>query len=149
MLREILKEGDEALRKVCRPVEKFDLKLHSLLDDMYETMEESNGVGLAGPQIGILRRVVVIDVGEGRIELINPEIVKFSGNQTDKEGCLSCPNKWGYVTRPMKVTVKAQDRNGDKITVKGSGLLARALCHEIDHLDGVLFVDKATFDEGE
>lgn len=149
MLREILKEGDEALRKVCRPVEKFDFKLHSLLDDMYETMQESNGVGLAGPQIGILRRVVVIDVGEGRLELINPEIVKFSGNQTDKEGCLSCPNKWGYVTRPMKVTVKAFDRNGDKITVKGNGLLARALCHEIDHLDGVLFVDKATFDEGE
>lgn len=149
MVREIIKEGDEVLRKVCRPVEKFDLKLHLLLDDMYETMNNSDGVGLAGPQVGILRRVVVIDVGEGRLELINPEIVKSSGKQTDKEGCLSCPNKWGYVIRPMKVTVKAQDRNGNPITVKGTELLARALCHEIDHLDGILFIDKATFDEGE
>ena len=109
MIREIIKDGDEVLRKKCRPVEKFDEKLHSLLDDMYETMQDANGVGLAGPQVGILRRVAVIDIGEGRIELVNPEIVKESGEQTGDEGCLSFPGKWGEVTRPMKVTVKAQD----------------------------------------
>lgn len=142
MIREIIKEGDEVLRKKCHKVEKFDLKLHTLLDDMYETMQEANGVGLAGPQVGILRRVCVIDVGEGKIELVNPEIVKTSGEQTGDEGCLSCPGKWGTVTRPMKVTVKAQDRFGKEIKVKGTELLARAFCHEIDHLDGILFVDK-------
>ncbi len=147
MVREIIKEGDEVLRKVCHKVEKFDARLHSLLDDMYETMKESDGVGLAAPQVGILRRVVVIDVGEGKIELVNPEIVKVSGEQTGQEGCLSCPGKWGNVTRPMKVTVKAQDRFGEEIKIKGTELLARALCHEIDHLDGILFLDKATFEE--
>ncbi len=147
MVREIIKEGDEVLRKVCHKVEKFDARLHSLLDDMYETMKKSDGVGLAAPQVGILRRVVVIDVGEGKIELVNPEIVKVSGEQTGQEGCLSCPGKWGNVTRPMKVTVKAQDRFGEEIKIKGTELLARALCHEIDHLDGILFLDKATFEE--
>lgn len=149
MVREIIKEGDEVLRKVCHKVEKFDVRLHSLLDDMYETMKKSDGVGLAAPQVGILRRVVVIDVGEGKIELVNPEIVKTSGEQTGQEGCLSCPGKWGNVTRPMKVTVKAQDRFGEEIKIKGTELLARALCHEIDHLDGILFLDKATFEEDE
>ncbi len=142
MIREIIKEGDEVLRKKCRPVEKFDEKLHALLDDMYETMQEANGVGLAGPQIGILRRIAVIDVGDGRIELINPEIIKESGEQTGDEGCLSFPGKWGEVTRPMKVTVKAQDRYGKEFKIKGTELLARAFCHEIDHLDGVVFLDK-------
>ncbi len=149
MVREIIKEGDEVLRKVCHKVEKFDARLHSLLDDMYETMKDSDGVGLAAPQVGILRRVVVIDVGEGKIELVNPEIVKTSGEQTGQEGCLSCPGKWGNVTRPMKVTVKAQNRFGEEIKIKGTELLARALCHEIDHLDGILFLDKATFEEDE
>lgn len=142
MIREIIKDGDEVLRKKCRPVEKFDEKLHSLLDDMYETMQDANGVGLAGPQVGILRRVAVIDIGEGRIELVNPEIVKESGEQTGDEGCLSFPGKWGEVTRPMKVTVKAQDRFGKEFKIKGNELLARAFCHEIDHLDGVVFLDK-------
>lgn len=142
MIREIVKQGDDVLRKKCHRVEKFDAKLHSLLDDMYETMQEANGVGLAGPQVGILRRIAVIDVGEGKIELINPEIIKTSGEQTGEEGCLSCPGVWGEVTRPMKVTVKAQDRFGNEFKVKGTELLARALCHEIDHLDGTLFVDK-------
>ena len=142
MIREIVKQGDDVLRKKCHRVEKFDAKLHSLLDDMYETMVDANGVGLAGPQVGILRRIVVIDVGEGKIELINPEIIKTSGEQTGEEGCLSCPGVWGEVTRPMKVTVKAQNRFGEEFKVKGTELLARALCHEIDHLDGTLFVDK-------
>lgn len=144
MIREIIKEGDEVLRKKCHKVEKFDEKLHALLDDMYETMQQAEGVGLAGPQVGILRRVVVIDVGDGKIELVNPEIVKTSGEQDGQEGCLSCPGKWGNVVRPMKVTVKAQDRYGNEIKIKGTELLARALCHEIDHLDGILFLDKVT-----
>ena len=142
MIREIVKEGDDVLRKVCRPVEKFDEKLHLLLDDMYETMLSADGVGLAAPQIGILRRIAVIDVGEGKIELINPEIIKTSGEQTGDEGCLSSPGVFGKVTRPMNVTVKARDRFGKEFEISGKELLARAFCHEIDHLDGVLFVDK-------
>ncbi len=142
MIREIVKEGDDVLRKVCRPVEKFDEKLHLLLDDMYETMLSADGVGLAAPQIGILRRIAVVDIGEGKIELINPEIIKTSGEQTGDEGCLSSPGVFGKVTRPMNVTVKAQDRFGKEFEVSGKELLARAFCHEIDHLDGVLFVDK-------
>lgn len=142
MLREIIKEGDEVLRKNCHKVEKFDEKLHALLDDMYETMQEANGVGLAAPQVGILRRIAVVDVGDGKIELVNPEIIKESGEQTGDEGCLSFPGKWGEVTRPMKVTVKAQDRYGNEFKIKGTELLARAFCHEIDHLDGVVFIDK-------
>ena len=142
MIREIVKEGDDVLRKVCRPVEKFDEKLHLLLDDMYETMLSADGVGLAAPQIGILRRIAVIDIGEGKIELINPEIIKTSGEQTGDEGCLSSPGVFGKVTRPMNVTVKARDRFGKEFEISGKELLARAFCHEIDHLDGVLFVDK-------
>lgn len=142
MIREIVKEGDDVLRKVCRPVEKFDEKLHLLLDDMYETMLSADGVGLAAPQIGILRRIAVIDIGEGKIELINPEIIKTSGEQTGDEGCLSSPGVFGKVTRPNFVTVKAKDRFGKDFEISGKELLARAFCHEIDHLDGVLFVDK-------
>lgn len=142
MIREIVKEGDDVLRKVCRPVEKFDEKLHLLLDDMYETMLSADGVGLAAPQVGILRRIAVIDVGEGKIELINPEIIKTSGEQTGDEGCLSSPGVFGKVTRPNFVTVKAKDRFGKDFEISGKELLARAFCHEIDHLDGVLFVDK-------
>lgn len=147
MIREIIKDGDEVLRKKCRKVEKFDEKLHALLDDMYETMQEANGVGLAAPQVGILRRAVVIDVGDGKIELINPEIIKTSGEQDGQEGCLSCPGVWGDVVRPMKVTVKAQDRYGKEFKIKGQELLARAFCHEIDHLDGILFLDKIKKEE--
>lgn len=141
-LRNIVKTGDEVLTKMCRPVEKFDGKLWTLLDDMYETMTHANGVGLAAPQVGLLRRVVVIDVGEGRIELINPEIIASSGEQDGAEGCLSFPGEWGMVCRPMNVTVRAQDRHGKTFEISGTELLARAFCHEIDHLDGILYVDK-------
>ncbi|BCI60088.1 peptide deformylase [Solibaculum mannosilyticum] len=137
-IRNIVKEGDPVLKKVSRPVEKFDDRLHVLLDDMYETMKK-DGVGLAAVQVGVLRRVVVIDIGEGRIELINPEIIAQEGEQQDVEGCLSCPGKYGVTSRPMQVTVKAQDRNGEYFTITGRELLARAFCHEIDHLDGKLF----------
>ena len=137
-IRNIVKEGDPVLKKVSRPVEKFDDRLHVLLDDMYETMKK-DGVGLAAVQVGVLRRVVVIDIGEGRIELINPEIIAQEGEQQDVDGCLSCPGKYGVTSRPMQVTVKAQDRNGEYFTITGRELLARAFCHEIDHLDGKLF----------
>ena len=137
-IRNIVKEGDPVLKKVSRPVEKFDDRLHVLLDDMYETMKK-DGVGLAAVQVGVLRRVVVIDIGEGRIELINPEIIAQEGEQQDVEECLSCPGKYGVTSRPMQVTVKAQDRNGEYFTITGRELLARAFCHEIDHLDGKLF----------
>ena len=140
-LRNIEKTGDEVLTKMCRPVEKFDGKLWTLLDDMYETMTHANGVGLAAPQVGLLRRVVVIDVGEGRIELINPEIIASSGEQDGAEGCLSFPGEWGMVCRPMHVTVRAQDRHGKTFEISGTELLARAFCHEIDHLDGKMYVD--------
>ena len=141
-IRNIVKEGDPVLKKVSRPVEKFDDRLHVLLDDMYETMKK-DGVGLAAVQVGVLRRVVVIDIGEGRIELINPEIIEQSGHQHELEGCLSVPGRWGYTDRPMHVTVRAMDREGNLFTVSGSGLTARAFCHEIDHLDGILFIDHA------
>ena len=121
---------------------KFDEKLHILLDDMYETMQSRDGVGLAAPQVGILKRAVVIDVGDGKIELINPEIVEESGEQTGSEGCLSVPGVFGEVTRPNVVTVKAQDRNGKWFKITGKELLARAFCHEIEHLDGKLFLDR-------
>ena len=140
-IRNIIKEGDEILAKKCRPVEKFDQKLVTLLEDMAETMASAGGVGLAAPQAGILRRAVVIDVGEGLIELVNPRIVSHEGEQQEVEGCLSCPGEYGITTRPAKVTVEAQDRSGETIQVQGEGLLARALCHELDHLDGVLFKD--------
>lgn len=146
-LRQIRKRDDEILYKKCKDVVKFDKKLHILLDDMYDTMKKSNGVGLAAPQVGILKRVAVIDISEDsteKIEIINPEIIAESGEQTDKEGCLSFPDVFGKVTRPKKVTVKAQDRDGNFFEVKGEGLLARAFCHEIDHLDGKVFIDKVT-----
>ncbi len=140
--RNIVKLGDDVLRKVCRTQLTFDEKLHQILDDMRETMYHAEGVGLAAPQVGILRRFCVIDVGEGIIELINPVITEKEGSQTGSEGCLSIPNRYEEVTRPMKVTVRAQDRFGKNFTVSGEGLLARALCHEIDHLDGVLYIDR-------
>lgn len=144
-IRNIVTEGDEVLTKVCRPVEKFDGKLEELLEDMYETMQEANGVGLAAPQVGIRRRVVVIDVGDGPIELVNPEILSMSEEEEEEmEGCLSFPGKYGLVKRPHKVWVRAQDRDGNLFELEGEGLLARAFCHEIDHLDGVLFVTHAT-----
>lgn len=141
-IREIREKGDEILYKKCKAVMKFDEKLHILLDDMYETMQSRDGVGLAAPQVGILKRAVVIDVGDGKIELINPEIVEESGEQTGSEGCLSVPGVFGEVTRPNVVTVKAQDRNGKWFKITGKELLARAFCHEIEHLDGKLFLDR-------
>lgn len=137
--REIVKDGDPVLNKVCRPVEKFDEKLHTLLDDMYETMVRADGVGLAAPQVGILRRICVIDIGEGILEFINPKIVERSGKQREVEGCLSCPGLYGYTERPYAVTVEALDRNGEPFTLHAEDLLARAICHEFDHLDGILF----------
>lgn len=140
-LRNIVKKGEPILNKVCRPVEKFDDRLAQLIDDMLDTLKESGGVGLAAPQVGILRRVVVIDVGEGPIELVNPKITSKSGKQYTVEGCLSCPEDWGYTTRPKMVTVEAYDRNGKLKTYKGKDLLAKAFCHELDHLDGHLFTE--------
>jgi len=143
-LRTILKDGEEVLTKKSRPVEVFDQRLHMLLDDMAETMRHADGIGLAAPQIGILRRVVVIDVGEGLLELINPEIISEKGTQEDIEGCLSFPAQYGYTVRPKSVKVKAQNRDGKVHTFKGEDLLARAFCHEIDHLDGILFKSHVT-----
>ena len=142
-LRNIVTEGDSVLTKKCRPVEKFDARLHELLDDMIETLHHANGAGLAAPQVGMLRRVVVIDVGEGVIELVNPVIVEESGEQTAVEGCLSIPGEWGITVRPQKIKVKAQDRYGNAFEKEGEDLLARAFCHELDHLDGILFKTKA------
>lgn len=138
-IRQILKEGDESLTKVSRRVEKIDERILELLDDMIETMYKADGVGLAAPQVGILKRVVVIDIGDGVLELINPEIISSTGEQREIEGCLSLPGVSGYTERPMNVTAVAFDREGREITITGTGLLARALCHEIDHLDGILF----------
>ena len=141
-IRKILKIGDEPLRKHARPVTEVDRRTRQLLDDMAETMYAADGAGLAAPQVGILRRVVVIDVGEGLIELVNPEIVASEGEQHQAEGCLSVPGKRGVVARPAKVTVRALNRRGKPVEIVGEGFLATALCHEIDHLDGVLYVDK-------
>ena len=141
--REIITEEDPRLRKVCRPVEVFDKKLHDLLDDMIETMNRADGVGLAAPQVGILRRAVVIDVGDGPVELVNPRILSAEGEQDGQEGCLSCPGKWGMVKRPYSVTVEAQDRDGTTFILCGAELMARAICHELGHLDGQLFTDLA------
>lgn len=142
-IRKIVTKDDPILHTVCRPVEKFDDKLHQLLDDMKETLYKAQGLGLAAPQIGIRRRIAVIDVQDenGLIELINPEVLKTSGKQRDVEGCLSCPDEWGYVVRPNKCTVRAQDRNGEFFTLNLEGLGARCALHEIDHLDGKLFLD--------
>ena len=142
-LRNIVKEGDEVLRKKCRPVDKIDERILTILDDMAETLYDSGGVGLAAPQVGILRRIVVIDVGEALIELINPEITETEGEISDSEGCLSIPGKYGEVVRPARVKVKALDRRGEEVTYEGTELLARAFCHEIDHLDGILYIDRA------
>ena len=143
-LRTIIHDGDPLLRKKSRPVEKFDERLHTLLDDMKETMDDANGVGLAAPQISVLRRIVIIDIGEGLIEMINPKIVYESSRcEEDSEGCLSSPGEYGLVSRPMKVTVTYQNRFGEECETSGEGLLARAFCHECDHLDGILFKDRA------
>lgn len=140
MLREIIKKGDDVLQKKCHPVTKFDEKLHTLLDDMEETLRNADGVGLAAPQVGILRQVVVvINENDEMIELVNPEIVQTSGEQLGLEGCLSVPGRYGFVKRPMVVRVRAQDRNGNTFEVEDQGLTARCFCHEIDHLSGHLF----------
>lgn len=138
-IRNIVKEGDEILTKKCRPVQSFDEKLHTLLDDMYETMIKGNGVGIAAPQVGVLRRAFVVDIGEGKLEFINPQIIKQSGKQQSAEGCLSCPGEYGITERPMYLTVKAQNRNGEEFTLDAEGFLAKAISHENDHLDGILF----------
>ena len=139
--RKIVEIGDEKLRKQCKPVEKFNLRLKILLKDMAETMYQNDGAGLAAPQVGILKRVCVVDVGEHLYELVNPEIISREGEQEGPEGCLSVPGRSGIVKRPMKVVVKAQDAKGEPIEVTAEGFLARAMCHEIDHLNGVLYVD--------
>lgn len=143
-IREIRKQGDDILSKVCKPVTKFDNKLCILLDDMYETMQKYEGVGLAAPQVGIIKRAVVIDIGEGPIEMINPEIIETRGTQNGPEGCLSVPGTCGEVERPMFVKAKAQDRHGRWFEIEGEELLARAICHECEHLDGHLFLERVT-----
>ena len=143
-IRKIVTLGDETLRKTCKPQEKFDRRLGVLLKDMADTMYKAEGVGLAAPQVGILRRVAVIDITEdhsGLLELVNPEIIEREGCQTGREGCLSLPGRQGVVTRPMKVKVRYQDRNGDLYELETEGFEARAVCHELDHLDGQLYID--------
>ena len=143
-LRTILTDGDPALHKVCRPVTQFDEKLHDLLDDLKETLAQANGAGLAAPQVGILRRaVIVVDANDQMLELVNPEIISREGEQEGFEGCLSVPGRWGVVKRPMKAKVRAQDRNGNFLEVEGEEIVARCFCHEIDHLDGHLFTELA------
>ena len=143
-LRNIVTVGDPVLTKKCRPVAKFDDRLAQLIDDMKETMRNANGVGLAAPQVGVLRRLVVVDVGDEIVELVNPELVSESEEQqTGVEGCLSLPGEYGVVTRPMYVTVRAQDRNGDWYEYDGEELVARCFCHEIDHLDGHMYTEIA------
>lgn len=142
-IRNIRTDGDEILRKVSKEVDKIDTKILTLLKDLAETMYKAGGVGLAAPQTGILKRILVIDVGEGLIELINPKILEESGEQMEVEGCLSLPGITGEVKRPETVKVEALNSDGKRVTVEGKGLLAIALCHEIDHLNGILFKDKA------
>ena len=138
----IVKFGDPLLRKVSRPVDEITPRILTLLDDMVETMREAGGCGLAAVQVGVLRRIAVIEVEEGKvIELINPKIIAFAGEQTEQEGCLSNPGEYGYTKRPKAVTVKATDRHGNDFEVRGTDLLARAICHECDHLDGKLYTD--------
>ena len=145
---QIRKVGDEVLRKVCRPVEEITPRILTLLDDMAETMRAADGCGLAAPQVGILRRIVVIEVEEGNvIELINPKIIATAGEQEGVEGCLSVPGRQGIVKRPKHVTVRATNRHGEVFEMSGSDLLARAFCHELDHLDGKLYIDRATYME--
>ena len=140
-IRKIMTVKEPCLHKVCRPVEKFDGKLHKLLDDMKETLLDANGVGLAAPQVGILRRVVVVDTGEEMLELVNPELLETSGEQEGAEGCLSVPGKYGLVKRPMVAKVRAQDRDGNWFEVEGEELIARCFCHELDHLDGIVYTE--------
>ena len=138
----IVKFGDETLRKVCRPVDEITPKIVRLLDDMIETMRAANGCGLAAPQVGVLRRIAVIEVEDGKVyELINPKIIAYSGEQKEVEGCLSNPGRWGLTKRPMAVTVRAMNRHGETYDLTGKELLARAICHECDHLDGKLYTD--------
>lgn len=140
----IVKYGDDTLRKVCRPVDTITPRILTLLDDMVETMRNADGCGLAAPQVGVLRRIAVVEVEPGEVyELINPRIIARAGVQEETEGCLSLPGKWGTTRRPMHVTVRCTNRDGETVEYSGSGLLARAFCHEIDHLDGVLFIDEA------
>ena len=138
-IRKILTDKDPALHKVCKPVESFDRKLHKLLDDMAETMDDAGGVGLAAPQVGILRRVVVVDTGDGVLELVNPELIETSGEQEGADGCLSVPGKYGLVKRPYIAKVRAQDRDGNWFEAEGEELIARCFCHELDHLDGIVY----------
>ena len=140
-LRKILTDKDPALHKVCKPVEKFDKKLHKLLDDMRETLIDSNGVGLAAPQVGILRRVVLVDVGDEILELVNPTLLETDGEQMGAEGCLSVPGKYGLVKRPYYAKVRAQDRYGEWYEVEGEEIIARCFCHELDHLDGIVYTE--------
>ena len=148
---QIRKLGDEVLRKTCRPVDTITPRTLTLLDDMVETMRAADGCGLAAPQVGILRRIVVVEVEPGEVyELINPKIIAYSGEQTGQEGCLSVPGEHGTVTRPQNVTVRALNRHGETVEITGHDLLARCFCHELDHLDGVLYIDKASsMNEGE
>ena len=144
--RKIVQYGDETLRRVCRPVDKITPSVLTLLDDMVETMRANDGVGLAAPQVGILRRIAVIEVEPGEvIELINPKIIATAGEQEGSEGCLSLPGQFGMVKRPKYVTVRATDRHGKEFEMNGTDLLARAFCHEIEHLDGKLFIDSAEY----
>ena len=140
-LRKILTDKEPALHKVCKPVEKFDWRLHKLLDDMRETLIDSGGVGLAAPQVGIVRRVVLVDTGEEILELINPELIQTEGEQVGPEGCLSVPGKYGIVKRPWYAKVRAQDRFGNWFEAEGEELIGRCFCHELDHLDGILYTE--------
>ena len=143
-IRKIVTLGDETLRKHCKPQEKYDKRLATLLKDMADTMYKAEGVGLAAPQVGILRRIAVVDVTEdhsGLLEMVNPEIIEREGEQTGREGCLSVPGRQGVVTRPMKIKARFQDRNGDTYEIETEGFEARAICHELDHLDGTLYID--------
>ncbi len=142
-LRKILTQEESVLHKVCRPITEFDVKLRRLLDDMAETLKEANGVGLAAPQVGILRRVFIVDLGDEIVELINPEIIETEGEQDGMEGCLSVPGEFWLVKRPMRVKMKAQDRKGNWFEIEGEELIARCLCHENDHLDGHLYTEIA------
>ena len=141
-IRNIVKDGDPVLTKRCRPVEQFDDRLGQLIDDMIETLKKAKGVGLAAPQVGILRRVVIVDTGEEILELVNPTIIETSGEQEGPEGCLSVPGKYGLVKRPYIAKVRAQDRYGEWFEAEGEELIARCFCHELDHLDGIVYTEK-------
>ena len=143
-LRKIMTEKEPARHKVCRPVTEFNGRLHRLLDDLCDTLEDAGGAGLAAPQVGILRRVAVVDIGEEMLELVNPEILEQSGTQDGPEGCLSVPGRWGQVERPNYVKIRAQDRFGNWFEAEGEALIARCFCHELEHLDGHLYTEKVS-----